>query len=331
MPDGTQNGDGGDQGSNYGSGGQAYSLTWGPLTVASGVEDTQCIWLQLPNDAPIKVHGLHDVLSTASHHLIVYKDDMDATEQTTPTPCQPFTGALNTSGKIMPLAITQKHDDEILLPDGVAYTLAAHQMIKLEMHYINASDQDAQAQATVNFETADASTIHDEAGLMFTGSPDINIPASGQATLHEFFTVPSTFDLSQSHIFAITGHEHKMGTGVTVKVGTSKDDPAMTTVYNPDPFMWAEPLTQTFDPPFSVATGGGFDFTCSWTNTSTAKIKFGESANDEMCFFWAYYWPAQGAEGSRVCIHTNQYNGANGGYDACCPGDAVCSLIESQF
>jgi len=46
-----------------------------------------------------------------------------------------------------------------------------------------------------------------------------------------------------------------------------------------------------------------------------------------MCFFWAYYWPSQG---SRVCIHTNQYGGANG-YDTCCPGDSVCSLIQQQF
>lgn len=332
--DGNSIGDGGsDQGSNFGSGGQNYSLTWGPVTVPAGVsasEGTQCIWLKLPNDEPIKIKGLHNVLSTASHHLIVYKDDMDATEQTTPMPCQPFTGALNTTGKIMPLAITQKHDDEIDLPDGVAYTLAAHQMIKLEMHYINATDADVMAQATVNFLTADASTIHDEAGLIFTGSPDINIPANGQQTLHEFFTVPSTFDLSQSHIFAVTGHEHQWGTGVQVNVAPSKTGP-MTSVYNPTPFLWAEPATQTFATPFSVPQGGGFDFTCTWTNTSNKAVKFGESANDEMCFFWLYYYPAQGTEGSRVCIHTNQYNGANGGYDACCPGDAVCSLIESQF
>lgn len=330
--DGNSIGDGGsDQGSNFGSGGQSYSLTWGPVTVPAGVENTQCVWVKLNNDEPIKVHGLHNTLSTSSHHLIVYKDDQDTTEQTTPVKCQPFTGALNASGKIMPLAITQKHDDEIILPDGVAYTLAAHQMIKLEMHYINAADADAQTTGTVNFETADPSTIHDEAGLIFTGSPDINIPANSQATLHQFFTVPSTFDLSQSHIFAMTGHEHHFGTGVQVSLAAQKGG-ALTELYNPSPFMWAEPLTQTFDPPFSVPQGGGFDFTCSWTNTSNQSVSFGESANDEMCFFWLYYYPAQGTEGSRVCVHTDQFNGANGGTDVCCPGDTlVCSYVESHF
>ena len=306
--------------------GDKYSLTWGPVPVAVGVENTQCIWVQLPNDQPIKVHQMHNTLSTVSHHLIVYKDDMDTTEQTTPTPCQPFTGALNTTGGIMPLAITQKHDDEISTPDGVAYTLAANQMVKLEMHYINSTDADQVATATVDLYAADPATIHDEAGILFAGSIDINIPAGGQQTLHQFLTLPAALDLSTSHIFAITGHEHKLGTDVQVNVAPTRTGP-MTPVYAPNPFQWAEPLTQMQNPDFAVPQGGGFDFTCSWTNTTNAAVKFGESANNEMCFFWAYYWPSQG---SRVCAHTQQIGGVNG-YDICCPGDSNCGLLASHF
>ncbi len=307
--------------------GDTYSLTWGPVTVPAGQENTQCIWVKLKNTGELKIHSLHNVLSPSSHHLIVYKDDMDMTEQTTPVPCQPFTGALNTTGMISPIAITQKKDDTITLPDGVAYTFAAGQMVKLEMHYINAMDTDQMAQATVTFTAADASTIHDEASLLFTGSPDINIPANAPFTLHEFFTVPSYLDLSQSHIFAITGHEHHLGTGVTVQVAPAKTGP-MTMVYDPMPFSWTEPATVTFDQPFSVPVNGGFDFTCTWMNTTAAAVKFGESANDEMCFFWAYYYPSQG---SRVCVHTNMAGGGNG-IDACCPGDpTICSLIAQNF
>lgn len=307
--------------------GDKYSLAWGPVTVPTEVEDTQCIWVRLSNDAPIKVHQLHNTLSTASHHLIVYKDDHDTTEQLTPTPCQPFTGALNTSGSIMPLAITQKHDDQITLPDGVAYTLEAHQMVKLEMHYINTTDTDATATASVDLFAADPATIHDEAGILFAGSPDINIPTGQSLTVHQFLTLPTNFDMSASHIFAITGHTHRLGLDVEVNVAPSKSGP-MTSVYKPVPFQWGEPLTQTQNPDFSVPAGGGFDFMCKYdVNNTGAPVKFGESANNEMCFFWAYYWPSQG---SRVCIHTEQYGGANG-VNACCPGDSVCSLIENQF
>lgn len=308
--------------------GEKYSLTWGPVTVAAGKESTQCVWMRLSNAAEIKVNQMHNVLNAASHHLIVYKDDMDTTEQLTPVPCEPFTGALNTSGMIAPIAITQKHDDMIFLPDRVAYTFGANQMVKLEMHYLNASDTDQEVQATVDFFAADPATIDHEAAILFTGSPDIDIQAGETKTLHQFFTVPDYLDLSQAKIFAITGHTHKLGTNVSVRVGPSKTGP-MTDVYAPNPFKWDEPETKTYNgDPFSVPQGGGFDFECSWTNSTNAAVKFGEATTDEMCFFWAYYYPSQG---SKVCIHTDQYGGANG-INACCPGDpTICSLIENNF
>ena len=44
-----------------------------------------------------------------------------------------------------------------------------------------------------------------------------------------------------------------------------------------------------------------------------------------MCFFWAYYYPSQGA---RVCFHTSRIQASTGGRDICCPGDVYCNLIE---
>ena len=312
-------------------GGATYSLQWGPSTIMNGIEDTQCVILNLGNTDEIKVHEIHDMLSPFSHHMIVYKDDMDTTEVTTPVDCQPFTGALNTTGMIQPLTITQKMNDDVVLPDGVAYTFHPNQMIKIELHYINTGDVPAPLMGNVTFVSADASTIMAEAGLLFTGSPDIgcndpgcgDINGNGSATLHEFFTVPPEIDLSQAHIFAITGHEHHLGTGVTVN---EADTPTGTLkpVYNPSNFLWSEPPTQEQSPDFSVPKGGGFDFTCTWFSNDGATVKFGESANDEMCFFWAYYWPATGSE---VCVHTNQANEANV-QDLCCPSsNSLCALL----
>jgi hypothetical protein len=313
--------------------GDKFTLNWGPVTVAPGQENTQCIWLKLSNAQAIKVHQLHNVLSASSHHLIVYKDDKDTTEQTTPVDCQPFTGALNATGSIAPMMITQKIDDALTLPDHVAYTLGANQMIKIEMHYINSTDMPSTATAKVELYAADPATITDEANILFVGSPDIGtctnctpLPPGGTATLHQFWTVPSTLNLSAAHVFAITGHTHHMGTDMQVRVAPSKTG-AQTSVYKPVPFTWSEPETTRHDPGFSIPQGGGLDFECKWTNTSAAAVKFGESANDEMCFFWAYYYPSQG---SKVCFHTQQFGGA-AGTDVCCPGNAACSFIQSQF
>jgi hypothetical protein len=251
---------------------------------------------------------------------------MDTTEQTTPVDCQPFTGALNTSGMIAPIMITQKADDLLTLPDRVAYTLAPNQMVKIEMHYLNATDAPVDATATIDFHAAEASSIDHEANILFIGSPDIDLAAGASQTLHQFFTVPSYLDFSASNIFAITGHTHKLGTDVDVRVAPTKTGP-MTNVYSPEPFLWSEPETTNHAPPFSVPKGGGFDFECKFTNTTSDPVKFGESATDEMCFFWAYYYPSQG---SKVCVHTEKYGGANG-INLCCPGDSLCSLVEDMF
>jgi hypothetical protein len=305
-------------------GGSTYSLQWGPATVQPNIEDTQCVILNLKNANEIKVHEIHDMLSTFSHHMIVYRDDMDTTEQTTPVDCQPFTGALNTTGMIQPLTITQKTDDDVILPDGVAYTFHPNQMIKIELHYINTGDIPAPLMGNVTFVAADASTIMAEAGLLFTGSPDIDVLPNTTTTLHEFFAIPADIDLSKAHIFAITGHEHHLGTNVQVSVAPSPSGP-FTPVYNPTNFTWSEPPTQQQSPDFSVPAGGGFDFTCTWVNNTANEVKFGEKTTDEMCFFWAYYWPAPTSE---VCVHTDKNPQTGQPYDLCCPSqDSLCALL----
>jgi hypothetical protein len=307
-------------------GGERLAIQYPTFTVQPGAESTKCVWMRLDNTGEVKVHQLHNVLGASSHHLIVYRDNMDTTEQLTPVDCQPFTGALNTTGMIAPIMITQRSDDALTLPNGVAYTFAPNQMIKLEMHYLNATDEVVQAHADVEFYLADPTTIHDEADILFIGSPDIKIPAGQPLHLQQFFKVPPYIDLSAAKIFAITGHTHHFGTDVQVRVGPAKTGP-FDSVYQPMPFSWSEPVTTTHYPEFNVPTGGGFEFECTYMNTSSQEVGFGESATDEMCFFWAYYYPSQG---SKVCVHTEQYGGVNG-LNVCCPGDSLCSLVEQQF
>jgi hypothetical protein len=94
-----------------------------------------------------------------------------------------------------------------------------------------------------------------------------------------------------------------------------------TPVYAVPNWSWEEPATVQHDPPFTVPSGGGFRFTCQYDNKSNNTVGFGESANQEMCFFWAYYYPNQGP---KVCFHTEQIPG---GGDLCCPGGLFCDQL----
>jgi hypothetical protein len=132
-----------------------------------------------------------------------------------------------------------------------------------------------------------------------------------------FLQVPA--DLLGINLFAVTGHEHKLGTGVEVALADTVDGPD-TTIYAPDPFLWDEPETLYFDPPLVPNPAGGFRFTCHYYNPTGQEVRFGESTEREMCFFWAYYYPSRGA---KVCLHSDEYE-----VNVCCPGDGLCALID---
>jgi len=295
---------------------QTFTVSFPSLTVPPGTENTQCVVLRLGNRKPVHIGQIHNLLGDASHHMIVYRVN-DTVEQPTPFDCEPFVDTLDPN-KGAPLMITQKKDELLNLPSGVAYTLDANQMLRIEMHYINATTAPLELTASTTMITSH--TYHDEANFLFIGNPDISLAPNSQATLGPTFFKLDPYTFGGTKFFALTGHEHKLGTNVTVATAASADDPGQM-VYDVPNWVWSEPATVFPDPPVSVPDGGGFKFTCTWDNTSAQTVKFGESANNEMCFFWAYYYPSQGAF---VCIHTTQA----GGQDFCCPGEWQCTLIQ---
>ncbi len=271
----------------------SFTVKWGPVEVPSARESTQCVVKRLGNTEPISVHEIHNVLGATSHHFIVYRVN-DTVERPDPYPCQPFADTLNDP----PLMITQRADDRLTLPDGVAYTIEPNQMLRLELHCINSSAAPQMAEAASTFIPIPSEEVEHEANIMFLGDTNISIPAMSEATLGPTFVqIPARFD--GVSYFAITGHEHQWGTNVYVEVVESASSEG-TPVYDVPVFRWDEPETVTYDPPFTVPSGGGFNLTCEWHNLSGSPVGFGTSVDDEMCFIWAYYFPSRG---SLVCAN----------------------------
>ncbi len=296
----------------------SFSVKWGPKLIPAMTESTECIQVRLGNAAAIKVHEIHNVLGLASHHFILYRT-ANTDEYTTPRPCQPFTGTLHPD-QGAPLMITQRSDETLTLPDDVAFTLAPNQMMRLELHYLNATD--APQMVEVNSELRTLASASKEADFLFIGTPDINLPSHTPAIEQTigpmFVTMP--VDFQGVNVFALTGHTHKLGTEVLVATAHNRTDLG-TSVYAPSPFSWTEPETVYHRPPF-VSTEG-YRFSCKFKNDTGMTVKFGENTTDEMCFFWAYYYPSHGP---KVCVHSNQAGGANG-VDLCCPGNALCGAL----
>ncbi len=311
-------GDGSDDGGDGVIEGETWTVEWGPVMVEPGREATQCIFKRLPADRELKIGQIVNDLGDASHHMIVYRLAEGEETDGAPVDCDPFVDVLDPS-KGAPLAVTQKSDETITLPRGVAFSLQPEQLIRIELHYVNATDEPKELRASSTFVELPAEEFEQEADFMFIGNPDINIEPMSPASLDTPF-LPLPPELAGVQIFAVTGHEHQWGTGVTASIVTSEEDPG-TPIYDPENFQWDEPETIYHDPPMPMPEGGGFRFSCTWENMSDQEVGFGESVDDEMCFFWAYYYPSQG---SQICFHTAQL----GGHDLCCPDNPLCEYID---
>lgn len=255
--------------------------------VPPNTEATQCIKVRLPNVGPMAIHRILNEISSSSHHFVVSTiNESDAgDEQLEPEDCEPFRAPLFGA----PLAITQKRVDEYHTPPGVGYAITPNQMIHLELHYINRTEAPVDIVARTNLYPLAEGELEHEASVVVVGDLSVSIPPNSRHTSGpKFQAVPATLD--GANFFALTGHTHRFGTNV--QVGTAQSlTGEVTPRYDLEHFVWDEPEVVTFSPAFQVPQGGGFTYSCSWHNPTPETITFGESANKEMCFFWAYYYP----------------------------------------
>jgi hypothetical protein len=286
-------------------GGLTFTIDWGPVTVPANTEDTRCVVKNLGNPGPAWIAALETHL-TASHHLIVYRVPGMEAAMPDPYPCLPFLDTLDPESAGAPLMVSQIEDE------------------RLELHYVNYADTEITVDASATFVTLRPEEFQNEADFLFTGNPDIQLPQGVSSLGPTWFPLPD--ELEDVKIFGMTGHTHKWGTDVEVEHLMAKDGAAQM-VYDFENWNWEEPPVARFEPALAMPAGAGFRFTCRWDNQSSGTVNFGESADDEMCFFWSYYYPSQG---HKVCVHSDQYDDGEGepGTDICCPGHPFCALID---
>jgi hypothetical protein len=281
----------------------------GPIPLRAGQETTQCIVAKLPSAVDVDVVEIDATLAPGSHHLIVYKS-MSTTESLTPSGCTAFQGVLTGD---QPIFIAQSENSVLKLPSGVAWHLPAHQMLLLEAHYLNATANAIEGKGSVTFVPGTPGTTYQQADLMFCGSVSQlgggagflgNCPAGkglppGQVTSLDpnFYDGGQGVDFTQLKVFGLTGHQHRHGSDFKIWKTTAGTDPStLTPIY--ESTQWDNAPLADFDDAHLVSfqPGEGLMWQCTYDTTMESQnICFGESAlTQEMCFFWAYYYPSVG-------------------------------------
>jgi hypothetical protein len=278
------------------AGGGLQALNIGPITLGAGEERTVCRTFLLPSNVDIDVTDINATLAPGSHHLILYKSKANAEKDL--YDCQP----LDIGGGDVPLYIAEtQNDNDLPLPTGVAYQIPAHQMMRLEAHYLNASQQQITGMGTVNLTVGPAGN-YQPADIMFCGSVTSLTQGIGKGVPPGDTTLPAGFYQPPNgvQVFGLTTHEHKRGSLMVVDKSTGTQAGTNLTMgqpYDNPPFIKYDDAHL-----LSFGQGEGFRWDCSYHNTSQMTYYFGQSAQDnEMCFFWAYYFPSAGHFISSEC------------------------------
>ncbi|HEX4448565.1 MAG TPA: hypothetical protein VH044_17590 [Polyangiaceae bacterium] len=257
----------------------------GPIALAPAQETTVCITVRLSNKTAVYVPRITVDLALGSHHLVTYRS-MATTESPTPTACTAFQGIL--SGNAVPLMITEKLADELTFPQGVALKIEENQMIELEAHYINTGSTTLQGSGKVRFDTVPITTDNViESDLGFFGTSGI-ILGPGSGSVGPMFVA----GLAGTHGFALTTHQHRLGTDFKIWFANSATDVNHAPVA--DTTDWANPPLYRMNPEMDFNGTNGLAYQCTWDNTTGQIVTFGESALQEMCFLWMYYYPSHG-------------------------------------
>jgi hypothetical protein len=265
---------------------QTFSASVGPIAVDAGEETTVCITLNLGNPEAIYVPYITAVLAPGSHHLVLYRSTA-TTESLTPTPCTAFQGVITGSG--VPMLIAQTLNAELTFPQGVAIKLAAQQMIMLEAHYINTGSQSLQGHGTVTLASLPATTPNIiESDVGFFGTEGIVLAPMSLGSVGPLFVT----GIAGTHGFALTTHQHRLGSRFRIWYANSATDTNHTPVA--DTTDWSNAPLYIMNPVLDFNGQNGLAYECQWDNTTSSIVTFGESALQEMCFLWMYYYPSHG-------------------------------------
>jgi hypothetical protein len=280
-----------------------------PVTVKAGQEVTFCYYFRTPNTTDLAVQKWASHMTTGSHHMIVFFTPTKLKEPGTISSDQCGFGS-NGNGPVWTYS-AQTPDAEAALPidDGtgvpVGQIIAPGQYGFIQMHYLNASDQELQAHVELNAYAYDDGVQVTPAAPYVTYNLSIHLdPGSMQnptpGMVNGNCPIPANADHTQPKFYVMSTHSHKQSVHTFVKDGA-------TMVF--DSTSWDHPGATAWNAsPFFTFSSGKLSYQCEYMNPTNRTIITGDSAaTDEMCMAIGYYFPAPGGIG-HLCLNSSMIN-----------------------
>jgi hypothetical protein len=237
--------------------------------------------MHLTNDQPIDVIGFESQQTEGGHHLLLFANKTDMPDSA-PVECKqtldPRVWSL--------LYASQIPKDTQIFPNQTGITIAPHQSVMLQTHYINATTSDLSVTSEVDLEIGPAGSVTTPLAPLLFYNLGLQVPV-GISTAAATCTM--TEDLN---VIMVAGHMHKDGTDFKLDLASGGGQPQQ--IY--ETLTWDSPQEKLFSTPLSAPKGSAFTWTCSYNNLTNATI----NDPDEMCATLGNFYPA--THGALLCF-----------------------------
>lgn len=270
-----------------------FQITTQGIRMAPSDDDEFCEAFEVPMDPenPDRdycITHFEVAMTPGYHHLFVSKAPIGSPSEKLMkvgerTRC--VGGAHVTYGTdLLPIPLPQGDYVDVPYYPGIGERLKPGQKISVNYHYLNTSDDDQLAVTKLNFHAAPCDGLI-EMGQFGFYNQDIEIPAGGTAAT----TMSATFT-QDVYVYDLFRHTHRFGRDVPISYYKGAHDGEL--IFNSTDYEQGAGFR--FPEPVLIKKGEGFSFVCNFENDTDKPIRFGPTADDEMCMLLGTFWAANG-------------------------------------
>ncbi len=261
------------------------SRSW---TMPAGQEGYKCTTFQVPSD--LYLTAFHNVSPSGTYEMVVAKSS--TTQMIGDYDCSAGTNLLDSQG----VYASGLGTPDFALPSGVAVHVAAGDYLTLNLHVFNAGTQELSGVSGVLVSTTSSKHVANVAEFAYAGTLSISIPNDGVTHIAQGgCSAPA-----DHQIVALWPHLQSFGTQVALNV---TDNGITRTAFSTPYTVSSQPIYGVVPSPQVIRQFDQLQVTCSYVNTSSQTVTFGDSTVDEQCFVGMYRYPPLAGTNMFSCVN----------------------------
>ena len=279
---------------------RGYQVVTPPFTVPAFAEVELCTVVELEPHADetlVWFDTLESMSAPGTHHMNVFIGQFsfldafvaDGASQAAlgtdaiQLPCDD----IELMSQAFPVFPSQRENQRITLPDGVAAPMPLPIVMVFSHHYVNTGSRPVTINAALNMETVPVEEVETTASLLFNAIGGLDLQPGTRRSYAR--TCIAERDVS---VALVSTHTHEWASCTTLNHYDGVED-----AVEREPFYvnqnWDRPPILHFEPgTMDLRSGDGIHWACHYDNPGDEVIIDDGTAQGEMCVFAAVTWPA---------------------------------------